>query len=128
MKKLAALATAALIVIAASQLVANVGATGQVSIDRRVAALEKKAVALQKKLKSAQSQVTTLKNDWTCLHARGVSQFGDPLGTPRSGYSYSADSGASYALVPALAFSESRTSPDIWVVTTVEGCIPGGGA
>jgi opacity protein-like surface antigen len=123
MMKVLTLAAAALVLLAASQLVANVGATGQSSINRRVATLEKKLVLMQKKLKTTQAQVTTLRNDWTCLKGRGLTEWGK-RGTT-SGYQYTDNAGVNWALLPALDFTYGNNQSDVWMVVTDEGCIPG---
>jgi hypothetical protein len=81
---------------------------------------------LQRRLKVAQAQVTTVRNDWTCLHARGLKQLGNLV--EHRGFQYSDNAGATYALLPAIQFDDQSGSPDVWAVITDEGCIPGAGS
>jgi predicted alpha-1,6-mannanase (GH76 family) len=118
MKKVVALAATALVVIAASQLITNVGATGDLSITRRVANLEKK-------VKSLQSQVKVLKTRAACLSAQGLSQYGTPTATPATGYLYTNDGGVTVGLTTALDVTASGQTPAAFFATVNAACVTG---
>src|SRR5690349_10738877 len=94
MKQVVVLAATALIVIAGSQLVSSVGAQSNLTINRRVAILESKVKALQRTSTTLSRAVVVLAAKASCLSATGFTVYGNPAGTPASGYYYSSDGGA----------------------------------
>jgi hypothetical protein len=118
MKKLVALAATALVVIAGSQLIANVGATSELSINKRVANLEKK-------VKTLQAQVKVLKTRAACLQAQAVTQYGSPTGTPATGYLYTNDAGTTVILTTALDATAQGQTPGAWFATINSSCVSG---
>jgi hypothetical protein len=118
MKKLLAVAAAGLVVIAASQLVTTVAASnqsGQASITRRVAALEKKVKVLQ-------SQMKAVRADLACdRFVIGVSQVGNPAAG--AGYVYTPDNGTTAYLAPALDLTPQGITPTAWVQEVDSSCV-----
>jgi hypothetical protein len=110
MKKLIALVATALIVIAASQLVTTVGATGKATIARRVAALERK--------------VRTLQARSACLkQVIPMTQYGNP--TAGQGYYYTNDGGTTVFLTTGVDVTQSGQAPGAYIAVVESRCVTG---
>ena len=115
MKRAVGLATAALFVVAGTQLIANVNATRSLSVPRRGAMLEMK-------VKRFQGAVAVLAATRRCLGAAAVSVYGDPTATPPNGYYFTNDGTTSF-LTSAIDVTEQGQQPDGYFATVSANCV-----
>jgi hypothetical protein len=123
MKKIAALAATALVVIAASQLASTVGAARQSSINRRVSLLEGKVKTLQASTKALKARASALEGFAGCIVSRPtapMSQF--------TGYLYSPDNGATVRLDSAVDIAGQGETPSFYAATVHPSCAPAFGS
>jgi hypothetical protein len=110
MKRLLALAL--LVAVAAALYAATAGGSGQAVTPAQIAALNKKVAQLQKAVKG-------LREDFSCLSALGVKQFGDGATT---GYHYKQPDG-SEILTSALDVTGTGETPTIVLAQVDPTCV-----
>jgi len=119
MKRIAALAVTALVVIAGSQLVSTVGATQNASAPKRLSILEGKVRKLQTQMNAAKANLACLKRFVP------VSQYGDATAAPANGYVFTDDAGATAFLTSALDMTEQGQARQAYVSTVNPTCVGG---
>jgi hypothetical protein len=112
------LAALALVVLAVSQLAPTGGAAQDVSINRRVAALEKKVKVLQSSSTALKKRVATVEGLAACFATSA------PIPSARSGgYLFTPDHGTTVGETTALDATNTGQTPQAYIVTLNPSCL-----